>query len=168
MSRAARHGASCAPTGIDTIRHFCPNSGRVPLAPSAMLPASTPRRLLPCASTFAVLTVVLLWTFELPSGHAFDERHQAMVFGVGQKTCGQMKDDVKASDSGRQMYESYILGYLSAVNTSFRGPTNFFTGGDSAGWYKFVVLYCESHPPDPVLLAVEKLVKHYKNDFPPK
>ena len=115
----------------------------------------------------ALLAVALLCTFELPGTHAYDEHHQG-IFGIGQKTCGQMTDDVKVSDYQRQVYESYISGYLSSVNTSLRGSTNFFAGGDIAGWYKFVVLYCESHPLDPVILAVEKLVKHYKNDFPPK
>jgi hypothetical protein len=109
---------------------------------------------------------LLLASLIVTRAEAYDENGYSVGFGVGVSTCAKMTDDVARAQWVRQAYEQYIDGFLSAINESLPGKDNFFLGTDQAARYKFVLQYCEANPLDLVIVAINKLVKRYKSDFP--
>jgi hypothetical protein len=97
---------------------------------------------------------------------ARDQNDVFQAFGVGYKSCGAMTEDIKNTRQGAAVYREWVNGFLTGVNRVVLGKANVFEGVDQYSGYKFVLKYCEDNPLDPVLTALEKLMRRYNVPLP--
>lgn len=111
---------------------------------------------------FSYLLIVLtLFLFARPAASSTNDA-KSVQFGLGAMSCAQMTEFVRIQgDSMREIFRSYVDGYVSAINFSVVGQYDFFDGTDSLSRFKFVLAHCENNPTDTAGTALLRLLQKY-------
>jgi len=87
-------------------------------------------------------------------------------FGPGDKSCGTWTKDRHGDPAVAGLYDAWLLGFVSGVNTSETLSLNhpdILKRTDATGIMGWMDNYCASHPLDSVMSTVIKLIVELKN-----
>ena len=96
-----------------------------------------------------------------PVANAIDSSGNYVIRGVGSKdgSCGEY---VRADATARRWYESWLMGYISGVNTARNGREDFSNAVAPAGLAQWLENYCRANPTITFREGVEALISEIK------
>lgn len=103
----------------------------------------------------AMIAACLAPLMLITPAHSTDNRYT--ILGAGGASCGKWISD----QAMRSFFESWLLGYLTAVNVDLASANvdGDVTGNvDSDGVYLWITNYCQTHPLDDISTAAIELV----------
>ena len=83
--------------------------------------------------------------FSLPTiASAIDTKGNFTFRGAGAKACGgYVRED---NIDTRGVYEHWLMGYISGINSAKRGKADFSNGVDPQGLIQWIENYCKENP----------------------
>ena len=76
-------------------------------------------------------------------------------------SCGKWTNAPKRTPE-REIYEKWVLGYLSGINVEHTGP-DFLRDRDTDGMKAWIDNYCRRNPLHPIAQAVAELIKDLRS-----
>ena len=111
---------------------------------------------------YSVINVMFCILLLLPSAAtAIDANGDYVIRGVGSKdgSCGEY---VRADVTSRRWYESWLMGYISGVNTARSGKEDFSNAVPPTAIGQWLDNYCKGNPMATFHEAVEAMISELK------
>ena len=95
---------------------------------------------------------------------AIDNESRDWVMGSGNATCGEY---IKAQETKKVMYHTWMLGYISGVNRHKAGSGHYAKGVKSDSLFLWMEKYCRENPSKNFFDAVDLLLEETSKKHSP-
>jgi hypothetical protein len=121
--------------------------------------APRPRRIL----VFAFATELLLTSYS--SSFAFGDEDHPPYRGLGAETCRQYLDDVASDQAAQQLYNAWLVGYVTVAYAQFAIPEFVKDASEMHAANDWIKGYCTKRASDTFLAATVSLLMARERNF---